>query len=201
MNTFNKVSATKEEIVSAAMRLVLSKGIFDPSTEQIAEEAAVARSLVNYYFDSRHFVLDKVRKECFVLWQKRISFLFDNKNTLELRIQSYIDASRDIFKTYPYLEIFIATDLKCRNMTYKHEQLSANKLNIFYQDLKSAMEKGGVRKAMQESILIELFSITGRLGVIESKFKEANYVQFETLYNKRKASILNYIFTGSELKF
>ena len=68
MSKQEKKDQTQQLIKETTKNLFFVKGKFDATTQEIADEAGVNRTLINYYFRSRDNLVQIVFYNCF--WQR-----------------------------------------------------------------------------------------------------------------------------------
>ena len=105
--------STEEKIKEAARKVFTRKGYAATRTRDIAEEAGLNLSLLNYYYRSKEklftqVMLEKVQQLFGIL----IPVLNDPSTKLETKIQLIVSNYIDIISKNPDLPIFVLSELK-----------------------------------------------------------------------------------------
>lgn len=105
--------STEEKIKAAAKKLFTQKGFAATRTRDIAEEAGLNLALLNYYFRSKQKLYDIIMLENFRQFIQGVSVnLFDEKTSIEEKIEKVVIAYIDFLTLNPYLPLFIINELK-----------------------------------------------------------------------------------------
>src|ERR1039457_3129947 len=99
MNTEDKPEldvSTEQKIKSAAKKLFTQKGYYAVKTREIAAEAGINLSLLNYYFRSKEKLFELVMADNFITFVEGASGIINNETTtfdkkVELLAAHYID--------------------------------------------------------------------------------------------------------------
>jgi AcrR family transcriptional regulator len=108
-----KESSTEERIKEAARKLFTQKGFAATRTRDIAEEAGINLSLLNYYFRSKQKLFDLVMMENFQQFIKGITVNFtDETMSFDERIERVVAAYVDMLIRLPDLPMFILNEIR-----------------------------------------------------------------------------------------
>ncbi|MCB9529936.1 MAG: TetR/AcrR family transcriptional regulator [Myxococcales bacterium] len=80
----------REQILDAAARLFAEKGYGGTGVREIAAEAGVALSMINYYFGSKQGVLEELLDRTQGRYIETVRRAFEDNDTLEARIHAWI---------------------------------------------------------------------------------------------------------------
>jgi AcrR family transcriptional regulator len=106
-------TSTEEKIKAAAKKLFTQKGFAATRTRDIAEEAGLNLALLNYYFRSKQKLYDIIMIENFRQFIQGLSTnVFDDKTSIEEKIEKVVIAYIDFLTLNPNLPLFIMNEIK-----------------------------------------------------------------------------------------
>src|SRR5690606_32704716 len=111
-----KEDATYELIVNTAKRLFFKEGKFNATTQEIADAAGVNRTLINYYFRSRNTLFDLILKEAKEEEDKKQEMIVLSDLPVREKLEQFMDHYFEMAKEYPYMEIYIVTQMNQGDM-------------------------------------------------------------------------------------
>ena len=156
-------SHAEELIKETAMRIFFVEGRLHATTQVIAKEAGVNRGLIYYYFQSRDQLFEVVFKEAFLVVRSRMRELFLSKRiSFRKKISEFVELSIDQSLKYPYLEMFLITEMNRDGSTLLvplREDLRKEMLHNIEEDLKEEIKKGSVPRMSAEQFLLNVMSL------------------------------------------
>jgi AcrR family transcriptional regulator len=93
----------KQRIFDAAVRLFARKGYAAVGIREIAKEAGVQASMINYYFDGKISILKAIMDECYTRYIEAISIPGDEKTPIEDRVRPLIRNLVNFYREHPDL--------------------------------------------------------------------------------------------------
>lgn len=183
------------KIIEAANTVFLKYGIENATMGQIADEAEISRTSLNYYFKSKSNLLERVllNLERQVLPSVSI-YLNANDLSLITKIELFIDDYLELVIKYPMVPSFILSELnrepgwliqliKKRNLNF--EKLSAQ--------IADEIEKGTVIPFKLEDLFVNLvglcvFPIISKPIMMEF-FHEQDETKYDQFLNARKTEV------------
>ncbi|RIV71357.1 TetR/AcrR family transcriptional regulator [Flagellimonas aequoris] len=125
--TENKLD-TEEKIKAAAAKLFTQKGYAATKTRDIAEEAGINLSLLNYYFRSKEKLFnlimgEKIRQFFGIV----VPVITDASLDLELKIELFVEKYIETLTQNPDLPIFVLNEIR-NNPKHFVEEIGANKI-------------------------------------------------------------------------
>ena len=156
-------SQAEELIKETAMRIFFVEGRLHATTQVIAKEAGVNRGLIYYYFQSRDQLFEVVFKEAFLVVRSRMRELFLSKRiSFRKKISEFVELSIDQSLKYPYLEMFLITEMNRDDSTLLvplREDLRKEMLHNIEEELKEEIKKGSVPRMSAEQFLLNVMSL------------------------------------------
>jgi AcrR family transcriptional regulator len=188
--------ATEQLIKNTAKKLFFGEGRFNATTQEIADEAGINRTLINYYFRSRDNLFNTVFEDA---QQQEINFtdmvVFSDMPFRE-KIEKYLDMYFEQAKEYPYLEIYMVTQMNQGSCFKDPEQIS-RVLDKFYLEIALEMDKGNIEKMRPEQFLLNMISLTSFPVSMRPLLQETmgfKKEEYDRLMEERKQIILNTLF-------
>lgn len=193
LNKKVKTALSKEEQIKAtAKEIFFYKGNLHATTQEIADEAGVNRSLINYYFRSRDQLFKTVYNEAVETMRSQLDNVIYAPIPFEQKLASLIEVYMTEIVKYPYKESFLITEMCSKNFLLKERKKSPS-LITFLEEIKLEMEKGTINKTDPLHFIINLFSLMAYpviMAPLYRKLFDLNKEKFEHLLSERKALIL-----------
>ena len=192
---------TEELIKETAMRIFFVEGRLHATTQVIAKEAGVNRGLIYYYFKGRDELFEVVFKEALAVMRHRLQELFLSKEiSFRKKISEFVELSIDQGLKYPYLEMFLITEINRDDSTMlapMGDELRKEMLHSIGEGLKEEIKKGCVPKMSTEQFMLNIISLCTYPTLYKSmlqqliKVDESGYLK---MIQERKSLIMKVLF-------
>lgn len=187
---------TEKLIKDTAKRLFFGEGRFNATTQEIADAAGVNRTLINYYFRSRDKLFETVFEDAQKQEQELTEQIVFSDLPLKEKISRHLDSCFEQAKQYPYLEIYMVTQMN-QGCVYKDREKMGTLLDKFYLEIALEMEKGTIAKMRPEHFALNFislmsFPISMRPLLQETMGMTKEY--YDALLEERKEIVLNTLF-------
>lgn len=195
MSKQEKKDQTQELIKETTKNLFFVKGKFDATTQEIADEAGVNRTLINYYFRSRDNLIQIVFDEAHKVEKEKSEIIMRSDLSFKEKISQFIDGSLSTSLQYPYLETYIVSQIN-KGSCHKRD-VEKEDLELFYRDIKKEMELGTIEKMEPVQFIFNMISLLVFPSAIRPLFMENMMIsdkEFDGLIADRKEIILNMLF-------
>ena len=195
MSKQEKKDQTQELIKETAKNLFFVQGRFDATTQEIADEAGVNRTLINYYFCSRDNLVQIVFDEAHKVEKEKSEIIMRSELPFKEKITHFIEGSLQTSLQYPYLETYIVSQIN-KGTCHKRD-VEKEDLQIFYRDIKKEMELGNIEKMEPIQFIINMISLLIFPSAIRPLFMENMMIddkEFDRLIADRKDIILKLLF-------
>ena len=187
---------TEQLIKETAKRIFFGEGRFNATTQEIADAAGVNRTLINYYFRSRDNLFDIVFDDAHKQEHERTeAIVFSNKPFRE-KISESMDLQFEQSKEYPYLEIYMVTQMNQGNC-YKDKEHMNLLLDKFYLEVALEMERGNIHKMRPEQFIlnfVSLMSFPVSMRPLLQEIMGFTKESYDILLEERKDVIMNTLF-------
>ncbi|MGV3460689.1 MAG: TetR/AcrR family transcriptional regulator [Flavobacterium sp.] len=196
MSAKNAISDTEQLIMETAMNVFFAEGRFNATTQEIADAAGVNRTLINYYFRSRNNLFDIVFENAQKQENEMTEAIVFSDLPLKEKISRHLDVYFEQAKKYPYLEIYMVTQVNQGNC-FKDKDTMGRVLDKFYLEIALEMEKGNVMKMRPEQFVLNFVSLMVFPVSMRPLLEETMGISKETydkLIEERKEIILQTLF-------
>lgn len=190
------LSETEKLIMDTAMKVFFAEGRFNATTQEIADAAGVNRTLINYYFRSRNNLFDIVFENAQKQENELTEAIVFSDLPLKEKISRHLDIYFEQAKKYPYLEIYMVTQVNQGNC-FKDKDTMGRVLDKFYLEIALEMEKGNVAKMRPEQFVLNFVSLMVFPVSMRPLLEETMGISkeaYEKLLEERKEIILQTLF-------
>lgn len=195
MSKQEKKDQTQELIKETAKNLFFVQGRFDATTQEIADETGVNRTLINYYFRSRDKLVQIVFDEAHKVEKEKSEIIMRSELPFKEKITHFIEGSLQTSLQYPYLETYIVSQIN-KGTCHKRD-VEKEDLQIFYKDINKEMELGNIEKMEPIQFIINMISLLIFPSAIRPLFMENMMIddkEFDRLISDRRDIILKMLF-------
>lgn len=186
---------TEMLIKRTAKKLFFVDGKFNATTQDIADEAGVNRTLINYYFRSRNNLLNLIFETAIQREEElRHEYLSSDLGFKE-KIELYIDHAIQQAIAYPYLETYIVS--RINDGCFFKEEEKTDFTSQFVAEFEKEVKKGTIEEISPIQFMLNLTSLISFpfaiRPLIQQKLKisDDEYVQ---IISDRKKIIMNMLF-------
>lgn len=191
-----KKDDTEAIIRITAKKLFFGEGKFNATTQEIADAAGVNRTLINYYFRSRDNLFNSVFEEALKKEKEKSEFILNSEMTFKEKLSFFIEDSMNKAMQYPYLEIYIVTQMNQGCVYNKPENYDEIMLKLG-DELENEIKIGNVKPISVQQFLLNLASLVSFPTCMRPLLKETMKLDdeaFDNLLKERKEIILNTLF-------
>jgi len=187
---------TEQLIKDTAKRVFFGEGRFNATTQEIADAAGVNRTLINYYFRSRNNLFDIVFQDAQEQEHNILQEIVFADISFKEKISRNLDTFFEQSKKYPYLEIYMVTQMNQGNC-YKDKEHMNLLLDKFYLEVALEMERGNIQKMRPEQFILNFVSLMSFPVSMRPLLQETmgfTKESYDTLLEERKDVIMNTLF-------
>lgn len=198
MSEQEKNELTEELIKSTAKRLFFGEGKFNATTQEIADAAGVNRTLINYYFRSRNNLFEQVFEEAQIEETKKSESILFSDKPFKDKIAEFIDYSMEVALEYPYLEIYLVTQINQGCAFNKQDQVQ-KVLPEFFKQIQTEIKKGTIRKMEPIQFVMNVISLISFPLCMRPLIQESMQIDdknYNKLLKDRKKIILDTLFVN-----
>ncbi len=157
----NKASEIEVKIIEAANKVFLKKGIQGTTMGQIADEAGISRTSLNYYFRSKKHLVIHVVNGLENKIVPAVSSLINNEElTILEKIQLFVDEYLSLISKYPMIPNFIFSELS-QDPEWFFQALRQRDLDFekFIIQMDKEISKGQINSFTMEELFVNVFGL------------------------------------------
>jgi AcrR family transcriptional regulator len=153
-------SETESRIIEAAKRVFIKKGRQGASMQDIADEAGINRTSLNYYFRSKDKLFDLIFEEVFLKFIPDVARLMVVEMPIQKKFEIFIDQYTSILQSSPMTPIFILHELTA-NPDRLVATIKSRGVNpeMFLSQMQEEIEKGNIRQIDPRQLIVNLLSL------------------------------------------
>lgn len=194
-----KDESTQHKILQAARKVFTTQGMAGARMQDIADEAAINKALLHYYFRSKDQLFEVIFTEEAQKFFPRINFIFNSELPLQEKIEVFTDAYITEMIENPYLPWFVVNEMNrdpdgfIQRLWGKGGKPSPKK---FLEQVDNEIKKGNIRKISPRQLLMNLLSMCIFPFLGRPMFQRnlgINDKEFFTMMNERKKEIPAFI--------
>lgn len=190
-----KKDQTQELIKETTKKLFFVQGRFDVTTQEIADEAGVNRTLINYYFRSRDNLVQVVSDEAHKVEKEKSEIIMNSDLPFKEKIAKFVGSSLQTSLQYPYLETYIVSQIN--NGSCHKRDVEKTDLKKLYRDIEKEMDAENIEKIEPVQFLFNMISLLVFPSAARPLIKDNMMIsdeEFDRLISQRKDIILNLLF-------
>ena len=202
MSNQSKKDHTQELIKETTKNLFFVQGRFAATTQEIADEAGVNRTLINYYFRSRDNLVQIVFDEAHRVEKEKSEVIMRSDLNFKEKISKFIEESLQTSLKYPYLETYIVSQInnvvsQINNGSCHKRDVEKTDLKKLYRDIEKEMDAENIEKMEPIQFLMNMISLLVFPSAVRPLIMEnmkINDKDFDRLIADRKDIILRILF-------
>lgn len=195
---------TEEQIIAAAKKIFLQKGLAGARMQDIADEAGINKALLHYYYRSKDKLFEMVFDAALDKVISRLALIISTNMPLAEKIRTIAQVYIEGLSENPHLPLFILNELQQDpELLIRKFKARPNFPNLqhFLMEIAQAGEQGIIKKISPIQLLINILSLCvfpfaarpllkGILGMDD--------VQFRLLIEERKQLVGDFIMKAIE---
>ena len=190
-----KKDQTEYIIKETAKKLFFKEGKFNATTQEIADEAGVNRTLINYYFRSRNNLFKIVFEEAKKIEVSKTESIMDSNLNFKDKISNFIDFSLEMNLEFPYLESYIVSQIN-QGIPYQREHIKEQTIE-FFKNVEKAMDEGIIDRMEPIQFLLNMISLINFPMAMRPLIQENLKISeedYKRILKERKEIILKTLF-------
>ena len=179
------------KILKAATSIFIKKGKAGASMQDIADEAGINRTLLNYYFRSKNKLFEQVFDKVFLQFIPAIIERLNSAKPIVDRLEDIIDYYFYLLTENPFIPVFIFQEI-ATNPDRMIDSIRGKGLNpsVFLSRLQLEMNNGNLKQMDPKMLMINLLSLIifpfAARPIIEGLIFEGNKDEFDRFIKVRK---------------
>ena len=187
-------SATKDKIMQAAKELIFCDGRFNATTEEIAQKAAVTRTVIHYYYRSMEKLFFSIYDDALEDFLILNEVLHLKNLSLKEKVSTYIVCTDAILSRYPFRDIYLITYIM-KSQDVRKISLIEN-IKDFLNEIQIAISEKKVAYKDPVAFLTDMISLTAYpyvINILLSALRDDNNSAPES-FESRKSTIMIHLF-------
>ena len=197
-------TTSEADILVAAKRIFLQKGMEGARMQEIADEAGINKALLHYYFRSKQLLFEAVFKNAFSLLAPQLNKVLNDDSSLFDKIKNFSANYISFVLKHPYLPNFIIQELN-RNPEFVHKLTSEKqfpKFEKFKNQIQENVEAGLIKPINTEQLFINLLSLTVFPFTAAPLLKgllDVDDAHYQQLVENRKTEVADFIINSIKI--
>ena len=191
----------EEQILVAAFNVFVEKGFENAKMQDIANQAGIKRTVLNYYFRSKELLYQKIAKTILRQALPNMLKILNSDLSFEQKIKDFVDNYIDLGLKNPFMPLFIINELNHLGSAFIEKMLDGVKpdIDIFLEHVKDEMDKGNIVKINPIQVPLHIislcaFPIIGKpMVMLITNSNEKLYIE---IIQERKAEITRLVLKG-----
>lgn len=191
----------EEQILVAAFNVFVEKGFENAKMQDIANQAGIKRTVLNYYFRSKELLYQKIAKTILRQALPNMLKILNSDLSFEQKIKDFVENYIDLGLKNPFMPLFIINELNHLGSAFIEKMLDGVKpdIDIFLEHVKDEMDKGNIVKINPIQVLLHIislcaFPIIGKpMVMLITNSNEKLYIE---IIQERKAEITRLVLKG-----
>lgn len=184
----------ESKIIDSATKVFIRKGKKGASMQDIAEEAGINRTLLNYYFRSKDKLFDAVFERVFAGMLPVLADIMNSNEDIFIKIENFFDSFTELLISSPLTPLFILHEITI------NPELMINAVkdkgidpSLTIKQIELEMDKGNIRRMDPRSLMVNLlaliiFPFAGRPLIEGIMFKGDTKSFDKFLYDRKEAT-------------
>lgn len=193
-----KNETTENQILDAAKKVFLLKGMDGARMQEIADEAGINKAMLHYYYRNKQLLFEAVFNHAFALIAPQLNQILSDSNSVEEKIKQFSLNHISFLIKHPYLPSFIIQELN-RDAEFAKKMMNKNvfpNIGVFKNQIELAIENGELRPVKPEQLLINIIALNAFPFVARPLLQSIislDDAPFETILEERKTEVANFI--------
>jgi len=192
---------TERNILQAASRVFIKKGMGGTRMQEIADEAKINKSLLHYYYRSKQLLFEAVFKNTMLEFIAIISKIFNSDEELKIKIPLIVETYTDYLGKNPYIISFILRELQSEpKIILKIVEMIDIKSFKFFNQVAQEVSEKKIKEIKSEHLFINILSLTIfpiiAKPLIRAALMKGDNEKYMQFIEERKKVVADFIFSA-----
>lgn len=194
-----KKDNTEEKILIAAQSVFTRKGMDGSRMQEIADEAAINKALLHYYFRTKQKLFDAIFNKVFRQISPNLNTIIQSELSIEEKLEIFIENYIDLLLKNPFLPSFILREIN-RDPEFLASVIKSTGVNPkeIFSMLEKEMEAGKIKNMDPKEMLINIlalciFPVAAR-PLMQIMFFDNTKKSYDDFLLQRKKTVTQFIF-------
>ena len=189
-----KTDTAEQKIVAAAKKVFLAKGLAGARMQDIADEAAINKAMLHYYFRSKDKLFEHIFAEVAGAFLPRVMTIIESDKPIFEKIEVFCSEYITQVMQTPYVPIFILNEINRQPEAFIKKMFGGRKppIDVFLKQLQKEIKQGIIKPIDPVQLFVNimglcLFPFVAQpiLQMMIGKEK----AKFEAFMNERKTQV------------
>lgn len=152
---------TEQQILDAAYDVFMEKGMHGAKMQDIADEAGIKRTVVNYYFRTKEKLYKKVARTIVQHALPKMMGVLNSDMSLEEKIKAFAHNYISMAQKTPFMPVYIVTEVNKLGTEFIVELFDGNLPDIqpFVKHIETEKAAGKIRDIDPYQVILNLISL------------------------------------------
>jgi AcrR family transcriptional regulator len=194
-----KDNCTEYQILDAARKVFLEKGMAAARMQEIADEAGINKALLHYYFRSKEKLFDRIFSEVIEKISGGLQFIFEQDMSILERLKAIVDVYIDVLLENRYLPLFVLNELNHNPERFSElvKQHIAVHMQEFFAQFQREVDEGRIKAIHPLHLLFNVLGLIifpfATIPLISRIADEEYKPLLDTLLQERKQVVKQFI--------
>jgi TetR/AcrR family transcriptional regulator len=190
---------TEEEIIIAAKKVFVQKGLSGARMQDIADEAGINKAMLHYYYRSKEKLFEIVFHEALDKLISRLSDTLNSERPFDAKIKEIVNGYIDGLTENPHVPLFVLNELNQnpeRLIKRFKSRPAFPAIQQFLAEIGKAGEKGIIKKINPVQLLLNVLSMCVFPFVarpLVQAVTDINDAQFMAMIEERRKVVANFV--------
>lgn len=191
----------EEQILVSAFKIFVEKGYERSKMQEIANEAGISRTVLNYYFRSKDLLYQKIAKTILRQALPNVLKVLNSDLEFEKKIGDFVESYIEFSLKNPFMPLFIINELNNLGAEFVEKLLDGSKPNIqpFLEQIEHEIDKGNIIEINPIQLFMHIislctFPILGKPMIM--LITNTDQDKFHDLIKERKIEVRRMILKG-----
>jgi TetR/AcrR family transcriptional regulator len=189
----------EENILAAAKKVFVRKGMSGARMQDIADEAGINKALVHYYFRNKEKLFEVIFRDAAQQLFPRINIIFDAELPLFEKLERFAEEYITVIIENPYLPLFVLNEINQDPHRFLQKMWSGKTRpnpTKFLEQIEREVKRGTIKRISPIQLLMNLLSMCVFPFVAQPMFQVnlgIDEMQFRAIMEQRKKEIPRFI--------
>jgi TetR/AcrR family transcriptional regulator len=194
-----KDNTTESQILDAARKIFLEKGMAAARMQEIADEAGINKALLHYYFRSKEKLFERIFGEVIEKISGGLQSIFEQEMSILNRLNAIIDVYIDVLYGNRYLPLFVLNEMNYNpeRFTELFKQHIVVHMQKFFTQIQQEVNEGRINPIHPLHLLLNVLGLIifpfATIPVISRITDEKYKPLLDTILQERKQVVKQFI--------
>lgn len=190
--------STEQKILNAARKIFVQKGMAGARMQDIADEAAINKAMLHYYFRSKEQLFEVIFKEVYTQFLPHLTQILESDLPLFEKIEAFTAYYIQMVSENSYLPLFVLNEMSQQPAAFFNKIWAGRppKIDIFIRQVEQAISKGLIQRVSPVHLIMNMLSLCVFPFVAKPMFQQTMHLDepaYRHLMEQRKKEVARFI--------